>query len=73
MSAALIIKNVRGAGMTVKGWSALRGFRYQTVVKVLDGFAGKRKIRMATEILDALKTDGYYEERGERTDDTDHH
>ncbi len=60
------IKNIRSVGMTVKGWSTKRGFRYQTVVKVLNGFAGKRKIGVTADILNALKKDGYYEEKPQK-------
>jgi len=55
------IKNIRGS-TTVKLWAAKRGFQYQTVVKVLNGFVGKRQIGITADILNALKEDGYYEE-----------
>ena len=48
--------------MTVKGWAAKRKFNYQTVIKVLNGFAGKRQIGVTAAILSQLKKDGFYEE-----------
>lgn len=56
------IKNIRSSGMTVRWWAAKRGFAYQTVVKVLNGFSGKRRIGTTERILKSLKKDGFYEE-----------
>lgn len=56
------IKNIRKSGLTVKGWAGKRGYKYQTVVKVLNGFTGKRRIGTTADILKQLKEDGFYEE-----------
>lgn len=56
------IKNIRDSGLTVKGWAVKNGFRYQTVVKVLNGHAGKRQIGITAEMVKKLKRDRFYEE-----------
>lgn len=60
MSLKPIIRNIRASGMTVKGWALKRGFEYQTVIKVLNGYTGKRRIGITKDILDALKEDGFF-------------
>jgi hypothetical protein len=44
---------------TVRLWAEKNGFKYQTVIKVLHGYAGKRQIGVAAEIVDALNRDGF--------------
>lgn len=62
MSLRPTIRNIRAAGMTVKGWANKHGFQYQTIIKVLHGHTGKRRIGTTLEILNQLKKDGYLEE-----------
>lgn len=62
MSLKPTIRNIRTSGMTVKGWAKNRGFEYQTVIKILNGYTGKRRIGVTEDILEALKADGYFEE-----------
>lgn len=59
MSLKIAVKNIKASGMTVKGWAAKRGFRYQTTVKVIGGYVGKRRIGISGEIVRALNEDGF--------------
>lgn len=52
------IKAIRGK-TTVKIWAEGHGFNYQTVIKVLNGYAGKRQVGVSREIIEALEADGY--------------
>lgn len=56
------IKCIRAEGKTVRGWADRNGFVYQTVIKVIHGYTGKRQIGMTLDIIDALKRDGYLKE-----------
>lgn len=55
-------RNIRDSGLTVKGWAKKHGYKYQTVVKVLNNFTGKRRIGITENILAELKKDGFLEE-----------
>lgn len=48
--------------MTVKGWTEKNKYPYQTVIKILNGYVGKRRIGLTHEILKKLKKDGFFEE-----------
>jgi len=62
MTLNLTAKKIRSKGLTVKAWAAQHGYPYQTVIKVLHGYTGKRSASLALEILDRLRTDGFLEE-----------
>lgn len=62
MSLKPTIRNIRKAGMTVKGWTEKNKYPYQTVIKILNGYVGKRRIGLTHEILKKLKKDGFFEE-----------
>ena len=53
------------AKTTITIWARENGFNYQTVVKVLNNFSGKRRIGVALEIVEKLKADGFYAEAAE--------
>lgn len=65
MSLRPTIRNIRASGLTVKGWCAKHGYPYQTVIKILNGYVGKRRIGLTLEVLNRLKKDGHYEEDGQ--------
>ncbi len=60
MTMKATIHNIR-KDTTVKIWAAKHGFNYQTVIKVFNGFVGKREIGIAGEIIEQARKDGYLE------------
>lgn len=54
-----VTKNIRGAGLTVKEWAVNNGFKPYTVRAVIGGFTGVRRIGITSDILSALRRDGF--------------